>query len=83
MKKVILSCLKMNFCVCVGKVGVSDRAGRGVSVLGWGIVWNTLKEGGIEKRGVETKNLKRWCKLGYGVGALKRGGRWNPFMNYG
>ena len=64
MKKVILSCLKMNFCVCVGKVGVSDRAGRGVSVLGWGIVWNTLKEGGIEKRGVETKNLKRWCKLG-------------------
>ena len=38
MEKVILSCLKMNFCVCVGKVGVSDRAGRGFSVLGWGIV---------------------------------------------
>ena len=30
-KKVILSCLKMNQCVCVRKVGVSDSSGGGLS----------------------------------------------------
>ena len=41
------------------------------------------KRGGTEKRG-ETKILKRGegGKLGQGVGALKRGGGWNPLTNY-
>ena len=46
-------------------------------------VWNTLKGGGggTEKRGGETKILKRgWA--GQGVGALKRAGGWNPLTNY-
>ena len=38
-----------------------------------GTVWNTLKGGRTEKRGGETKILKRGDKLGQGVGALKRG----------
>ena len=33
-----------------------------------------LKRGGTEKRGGETKNLKREGKLGQGVGAPKKGG---------
>ena len=45
---------------------------------GWG---NYVKGGGTEKRGGETKNLKREGKLGQRVGALKRGG-WNPLPNY-
>ena len=46
-----------------------------------GSVWNTLKRGGTEKRGGETKTLKRMGKLGQGLGALKRGG-WNPCTNW-
>ena len=38
-----------------------------------GAVSNTLKRGGTEKRGVDTKILKRRGKLGQGVGAFKRG----------
>ena len=34
----------------------------------------SLKRGGTEKRGGETKVLKRGSKLGQGVSALKRGG---------
>ena len=43
-----------------------------------------LKRGGTEKRGGETKILKRGGKLVQGVGALKRKGRgdWNPLTNY-
>ena len=42
---------------------------------GWmkGGIWNPLKGGETEKGGGETKILKRDCKLGEGVGALKRG----------
>ena len=47
-------------------------------------VWNTLKGGGIEKSGGETKILKRGVKLGQGVGALKREeGVLEPLTNYG
>ena len=49
----------------------------------WATVQNNLKEGGAEKRGGETKILKRGGKLGQGVGALKREGGWNPLTNYG
>ena len=38
-----------------------------------------LKRGGTEKRGGDTKILKRGGdKLGQRVGALKKGERWNP-----
>ena len=40
--------------------------------VGW-TVQNTLKVGGTENRGRETKILKRRGKLGQGVGTLKRG----------
>ena len=36
------------------------------------IVWNTLKRGGIEKRGVET-NILKGRQAGLRVGALKEG----------
>ena len=57
-KKIILSCLKMNLCVCIRKVIVSEYARRWVLRMGE-IIWNTLKGGRIEKQGVETKILKR------------------------
>ena len=38
-----------------------------------GTVWNTLKEGGTEKRGGETKILKRGGGSWVELGALKRG----------
>ena len=41
--------------------------------LGWG---------GTEKRGGETKILKRRGKLGQGADALKKGEGWNPLANY-
>ena len=49
-----------------------------------GTVWNTLKEGGIEKRGRETKILKRrgGGKLGQEVGPVKRNS-WKPVTSYG
>ena len=51
------------------------RAGRGLYAWGCETVWNTLKESGIEKRGGETKILKRMRggELGQEVGALKKG----------
>ena len=51
-------------------VGWSDYGRRGLHEGGG----NCVKGGGIEKRGGETKNLKRKGKLGQGMGALKRGG---------
>ena len=36
-------------------------------------VYNTLKWGGTEQRGGDTKIIKRRGKLGQGVGSLKRG----------
>ena len=42
-------------------------------------VYNSLKGDGTEKRGGETKILKRGNKLGQGVGALKRGGLESPY----
>ena len=69
--------------LCVGKIGMSDKGRRGLHE-GGGTVWNTLKGGETEKRGGETKILKRSRKLGQGVGTLKREmGAWNPLMNYG
>ena len=41
-----------------------------------GIVYNNLTGGGTEKRGGETKILKKDGKLGGG------GGSWNPLANY-
>ena len=47
-----------------------------------GTVWNTLKGGGTEKRGGETKILKRRGQAGSRCGCLKRGGGgWNPLTN--
>ena len=43
-----------------------------------GTVGNTLKGGGTEKRGGETKILKREGKLNQGVGALKKRGVRTP-----
>ena len=34
------------------------------------------------KRGEGNKDFKKGSKLGQGVGALKRGGGWNPLTNY-
>ena len=86
-KQIIQSCLKMNLCICIRKVGARIRAGGGSLYEGGGIVWNTFKRGGMEKKGVETKILKMRGKLGKGIGALNKrgrgGGGWNPFMNYG
>ena len=53
-----------------------------------GTVLNTFKAGGTEKRGGETKILKREGKLGQGVVALKSGwwrrggGGWKSLTNY-
>ena len=43
-------------------------------------IYNTLKGGGIEKRGGET-DFTREGKLGQGLDDLK-GGYWNPLMKY-
>ena len=49
------------------------RAGEVVWVRVRGTVWNTLKRGGVEKRGGGTKILKgERGKLDQGLGALKR-----------
>ena len=42
-----------------------------------GTVWNTLKGGGIEKRGGESKIIKRG-KAGSRVGCIKKGGGLKP-----
>ena len=42
-----------------------------------------LKRGGTEKRGGETKNLKRVGKLGQGVGASKKRGAGTPLETIG
>ena len=44
--------------------------GLGQKGVAWGTVWNTLKGGGTEKSGGETKIFKREHKLGQMVGAL-------------
>ena len=43
----------------------------------------TLKGGGTEKRGGDTKILKIGGQAGSGVDALKRGRGWNHLTNYG
>ena len=55
------------------------RAGGGCVRVG-GTVWNTLKEGGTEKRGGEAKILKKKGQAGSREGCLKKGagGVWNP-----
>ena len=55
-KNIILSYLKMNVCECVWKTGVSKQGTSSVLCMKVGkMFWNTLKGGGIEKMGVETK----------------------------
>ena len=49
----------MNVCECVWKTGVSKQGTSSVLCMKVGkMFWNTLKGGGIEKMGVETKILK-------------------------
>ena len=56
MKKVILSCLKMNLCVCVRKFDVLDKNRKGGSLHEVrGDCLKYLKRGGIEKRGWKQK----------------------------
>ena len=57
------------------------KAGGGCVRVG-GTVWNTLKEGGTEKRGGEAKILKRRDKLGQEMDALKKGESGTPLQNY-
>ena len=52
------------------------RAGRG-SRVGWRELFEIPSKGGNEKRGEETKILKR----GWGYGFIKVGG-WNSLTNY-
>ena len=53
------------------------RAGRG-SRVGWRELFEIPSKGGNEKRGEETKILKR----GWGYGFIKGGGGWNALTNY-
>ena len=55
-------------------------AGGGYVKVG-GTVWNTLKGGGTEKMGGETKILKRG-KAGSRGGCFKKRGAWNRLTNY-
>ena len=57
------------------------RAGGGELREGRGTASKTIKGGGIEKRGGETKFKKRG-KLGQRLGVSKMGGC-NPLRNYG
>ena len=74
------------------KEGWFARSGQEGGFLhkgGGGIVWNTLKGGGIEKREVETKILKRG-QAGFWSGCLKKRGRglkppyklWTPVQRF-
>ena len=64
-KKKSHSKLSKNQPVCMSKRLVCwIRAGGGSSAWGGGIVWNTLKGGRIEMRGVERNILKGEGKLG-------------------
>ena len=47
-KKVILSCLKMNLCLSVRKLGVWLGQDKGCLSEGGETVWNALKVGGID-----------------------------------
>ena len=59
MKKVILSCLKMNLYVCVRKFDVLDKNRKGGSLHEVrGDCLKYLKRGWNRKEGVETKSLK-------------------------
>ena len=57
------------------------RKGGGCVRVG-GTVWNTLKEGGTEKRGREAKILKKKGQAGSRGGCLKNGGSGTPLRNY-
>ena len=50
-------------------------------VRGGGTFWNSLNGGGTEKRGRETKILKRG-RAGLRSGCLKKGDSWSPLTNY-
>ena len=62
------------WCVGLGQKGLHDGERNRL---------NYLKGGGTEKRGRETKILKRGRKLGYGVGVFNVGWvGWNLLTNY-
>ena len=58
---------KEGWCVGLEQEGV-------VCTMMGGTTWNTLKRGGIEKRGEETKIKKKRGKLGQGEVSLQEGG---------
>ena len=63
-KKIILSCLKTNLCVCVRKFGVRIRiGGGGFSALGWGDCLEYLKRGWNRKEGSGNKHSKKGASL--------------------
>ena len=45
-------------------------------------VWNTLKEGGTEKRGRQAKILRKKGQCWSRDGCLKKGGSGTPLRNY-
>ena len=61
----------MNLCVCVSKVGVSDKARRGLFCVRIGKLLKYNERGGTEKRGVERNMLKQEDELGQRVSALQ------------
>ena len=74
-KKVILSCIKINLCVCLSKVGVSVRAGRVLSAWKWRNCLKHLKKEWNRKEGRRNKNvIKGRRQAGSRVGCLKKGG---------
>ena len=68
--------------VCMCKEGwcVQLWQERGSLHQGTGIVWNTFKVGGIEKRDSK-QNFKKGEQAGLRVGCYKTG-CWNPLTNY-
>ena len=75
-KKVILSCIKINLCVCLRKVGVSVRAGRVLSAWRWRNCLKHLKRGWNRKEGRRNKTvIKGRGQAGSRDGCLKKGGR--------
>ena len=64
------------------KVGWSDYDGRGLCE-GGGNCLKYLKMGWNSKKGRANNDFKKGGKLDQGVGALKKGGGWNPVTNYG
>ena len=76
--------VKSPFDICLnqGRLVVRIRTGGGCVRVG-ATVENTLERHGIEKRGGETKVLKRGQAGSKGWCLKKGGGGWNPLAKYG